>query len=159
MAGIVQEGGKPEAVPKTMAEKRREAVALYTAGITSVAAIGAKLGESEKMAGRLLREGLAERGREHPQGREALVALECDRLDAMLSAVWDKATTGDAKAVEFALKISERRVKLLGLEQPAKGDHAPRQEVTPLTDEQCREFRERFALLAKNCRDCPHAGG
>lgn len=42
------------------------------------------------------------------------------RLDAMLSAMWSKASEGDAKAVTTALAIEERRSKLLGLDAPVK---------------------------------------
>ena len=44
--------------------------------------------------------------------------LEVQRLDAMLSAVWDRVLQGDAGAVSTALKISERRSRLLGLDAP-----------------------------------------
>ena len=44
--------------------------------------------------------------------------LEVQRLDAMLYAVWDDVLQGDANAVHTALKISERRSRLLGLDAP-----------------------------------------
>jgi hypothetical protein len=44
--------------------------------------------------------------------------LEVQRLDAMLSAVWNNVLQGDASAVNTALKISERRSRLLGLDAP-----------------------------------------
>ena len=44
--------------------------------------------------------------------------LEVQRLDAMLYAVWNDAQQGDAGAVSTALKISERRSRLLGLDAP-----------------------------------------
>ena len=40
------------------------------------------------------------------------------RLDAMLYAVWIDVLQGDAGAVSTALKISERRSRLLGLDAP-----------------------------------------
>ena len=40
------------------------------------------------------------------------------RLDAMLYAVWDDVLQGDANAVHTALRISERRSRLLGLDAP-----------------------------------------
>ena len=39
--------------------------------------------------------------------------LEVQRLDAMLYAVWDDVLQGDANAVNTALRISERRSRLL----------------------------------------------
>ncbi|PZC45034.1 MAG: hypothetical protein C1O27_002544 [Chloroflexi bacterium] len=44
--------------------------------------------------------------------------LEVQRLDEMLSAVWVNVLQGDAGAVSTALKISERRSRLLGLDAP-----------------------------------------
>ncbi len=44
--------------------------------------------------------------------------LEVQRLDAMLYAVWDDVLQGDANAVNTAIKISERRSRLLGLDAP-----------------------------------------
>ncbi len=44
--------------------------------------------------------------------------LEVQRLDAMLHAVWDVVLQGDANAVHTALRISERRSRLLGLDAP-----------------------------------------
>ena len=44
--------------------------------------------------------------------------LEVQRLDAMLYAVWDNVLQGDTNAVTTALRISERRSRLLGLDAP-----------------------------------------
>ena len=44
--------------------------------------------------------------------------LEVQRLDAMLYAVWGNVLQGDVGAVNTALKISERRSRLLGLDAP-----------------------------------------
>ena len=44
--------------------------------------------------------------------------LEVQRLDAMLYAVWGDVLQGDANAVHTALRISERRSRLLGLDAP-----------------------------------------
>ena len=43
---------------------------------------------------------------------------EVQRLDAMLYAVWNDVLQGDANAVHTALRISERRSRLLGLDAP-----------------------------------------
>lgn len=51
-------------------------------------------------------------------------ALEADRLDRMHMAIWPKAARGDLPAMDRALKISERREKLLA--EPAPNDHALR---------------------------------
>lgn len=57
--------------------------------------------------------------REH---REEALALEMDRLDALLLAVWDQAMSGDVKAVDSAVRIVGMRARILGLEQlPTQG--------------------------------------
>lgn len=44
--------------------------------------------------------------------------LELVRLDALQAAVWERATSGDNRAVDLALRIMERRAALLGLDSP-----------------------------------------
>ena len=62
--------------------------------------------------------GLDKTLREHS---EDVRQLELERLDAMLDGVYGKATSGDDKAIHVALRIMERRAKLLGLDAPTKG--------------------------------------
>ena len=47
---------------------------------------------------------------------EDLRALEVERLDRMLRGLWDDAAAGDTDAVSAALRVQERRAKLLGLD-------------------------------------------
>ena len=47
----------------------------------------------------------------------AVRSLEIERLDKMLSGVWTSAVSGDDKAISSALRIMERRAKLLGLDE------------------------------------------
>ncbi len=49
---------------------------------------------------------------------EALRDVEVARLDALQHAVWDRALDGELKAVDTALKIIDRRIRLLGLDMP-----------------------------------------
>ena len=51
---------------------------------------------------------------------DALRELELARLDTMLLALWRKVQAGDEHAIDRALKISERRARLLGLDAPAE---------------------------------------
>ena len=51
---------------------------------------------------------------------EQLRTLELQRLDTMMKAIWDKVVSGDEKAVDRALKIQERRSRLLGLDAPSQ---------------------------------------
>jgi hypothetical protein len=47
-----------------------------------------------------------------------LRALELERLDGMTSGLWPHVRTGSAPAVTAAVKVSERRARLLGLDAP-----------------------------------------
>jgi DNA-binding transcriptional MerR regulator len=49
---------------------------------------------------------------------QQLRTLEEERLDKLQTAVWARALAGDAKMVDRALRILERRAKLLGLDAP-----------------------------------------
>jgi hypothetical protein len=58
--------------------------------------------------------------REATEDAAVLRELEVQRLDALLVGVWPRAAKGDVAAVDRALRIAERRAKLLGLDEPAK---------------------------------------
>ena len=47
------------------------------------------------------------------------VQLESHRLDRAINAIWEKVTSGDLNAIDRALKIMERRARLLGLDTPS----------------------------------------
>ena len=50
--------------------------------------------------------------------------LEVARLDAMLLPLWRRVQQGDERAVDRALKIMERRARLLGLDAPSKSEQS-----------------------------------
>lgn len=60
---------------------------------------------------------LAELREETDLYTENHVKLEEIRLDKMLSAIWAKVEAGDFQAIDRALKIMERKAKLLGYDQ------------------------------------------
>lgn len=53
---------------------------------------------------------------------DELRTLEVERLDTMLHALMEKIEGGEEGAINTALRVMERRAKLLGLDQPAKVD-------------------------------------
>ena len=79
---------------------------------------------------------------------EEVRRLELARLDAMLLALWTQVKQGNQGAIDRALKVAERRAKLLGLDAPAKlapTDPTGEKEYGELTD---AELEARiFALL------------
>lgn len=46
--------------------------------------------------------------------------IQIRRLDTMLNALWDKALSGDEKAVRAVVEIIEKQNKILGTEAPTK---------------------------------------
>jgi hypothetical protein len=107
--------GKKEAA----AERRVNAFDLRKAG-ASYRAIGRALGVSEAQAHRdvhLTLDELASRERESAlQVRE----IELERLDEMLRALWPAVRRGDTSSISTALRVAERRARLLGLDAPVK---------------------------------------
>ncbi len=72
---------------------------------------------------------------------EALVALEVERLDAVLRVLWPRVLRGHLGAIDRWLAVSERRAKLLGLDRPAAAvlavagqvEHQHQHQVAPET--------------------------
>ena len=54
---------------------------------------------------------------------EGVVDLEVERLDVMLLAIWQDVRSGDTQAINTALRIMERRARLMGLDAPTKDQH------------------------------------
>jgi hypothetical protein len=57
---------------------------------------------------------------EYTDDLEELRAFELVRLDAIAARAWEHDVTGDIKALDVLLKVSDRRARLLGLDQPVK---------------------------------------
>ena len=71
---------------------------------------------------------------------EELRTLEVERLDVMLKAIWADVEAGDVKAIDAALKISDRRAKLLGIDAPTKIEHSGSIDMTASADEARRKL-------------------
>lgn len=56
---------------------------------------------------------------------EAVRKMELDRLDEMLRSIWERVKKGDLLAMDRALRIEERRAKLLGLDTIAEKTDKP----------------------------------
>lgn len=115
MKGTPGASRRPRKPPLAQLETERRALELRRAGVT-FDAIADSLGFAHRSgAHNAVARALARNP--EPAG-EDVRALEVDRLDRMLVAVWQRAMTGDSKAMDQALKISERRARLLGLDAP-----------------------------------------
>lgn len=99
------------------ADKRRMALELRKAG-ASYQQISDQLGLGGKSnAHRAVKRAILDIPMD--AAREVL-AMELERLDALLLAVWQKAKGGDLNAVDRVLRIQERRTAYLGLDAPKK---------------------------------------
>lgn len=115
----------PEAVARRKAARSSKVVALQRRAQAldlrrkgySYAQIAAELGVGVATAHKAVQDGCGEIQALAREDADAIVALELDRLDAMLAGVWHKASTGSTPAIRAALQISQRRMKILGLER------------------------------------------
>lgn len=95
-------------------KRQREALAYREAGL-SYAEIATELGyANEGGAYKAVQRGL-QRALQEPAAH--VRALSLSRLDRMLRAIWRAVIGGDLFAIDRALKIEERRAKLLGLDK------------------------------------------
>ena len=114
------------------AERRARALELRKSGAT-FEEIGAEIGISAQAAHKVVWRALTDMNTLAEGEAAELRGLELARLDALLAAVWTEATSGNLPAVDRALKIGERRARLLGLDAPAKvaGTNAAGDEERP----------------------------
>jgi hypothetical protein len=104
-------------------ERRAKALEMRKSGMT-YRAIGAALGVSQCMAHKDVHHVIDILAREARETAEAIREIELERLDAMLAALWPAVEAGDTSSISTALRVAERRARLLGLDAPVK------QEVT-----------------------------
>lgn len=98
-------------------ERTRKALELRKAGAT-YDQIAAQLGYGNRSnAYRAVKEAIHEIIREPA---EEVLQLELARLDALLLGCWQKAKTGDSRAIDRAIRVMERRSAYLGLDAPKK---------------------------------------
>ena len=76
--------------------------------------------------------------------------LEVQRLDEFLRALWPKIQSGNPRAIETALKVSERRAKLLGLDAPEKREVTVDASVQSLTHTELVSEYARLGLPLTN---------
>jgi transposase-like protein len=65
------------------------------------------------------------------QGVEALRDAEIARLDHLQDSIWEQAMLGDISAVNTAIRIIDKRIRLLGLDRLDTSPDAPRSLVMP----------------------------
>lgn len=60
---------------------------------------------------------------------DELRRLEVARLDSLQAALWEQAIAGDVKAAQTVLRLIDRRITLLGLDEPASAQSGSRATV------------------------------
>jgi len=99
----------------TAREKQRQALELRKAGAT-FEMIAKQLGYAGRQGAAMAVEVALRRITERPA--EELKKLDMERLDMLFLYLMPKIRAGDAFAINAALRIMERRAKLLGLDMP-----------------------------------------
>jgi predicted transcriptional regulator len=97
--------------------KQEQAYALRVAGYT-LEEIAEGLGETVEDVQEMLLAAGESRGRKSAEALRISTQLEVDRLDVMLKAVWPGVQAGDLGSIDRAVKLLERRSKMLGLDAP-----------------------------------------
>lgn len=112
-------GNKTPAATAQKLASQEKALSLRRAGY-SYSEIASEVGISRASAHRLVSEALHDIREAIDNSAGEMRAEEISRLDALVRAVWPQAIAGDFYAIDRALKIMERRAKLLGLDAPTK---------------------------------------
>ena len=82
--------------------------------------IGAALGVSHNQAHRDVTEALDELAQANQAKAGQLRDIELERCEKLTIALWAKVKDGDAQAITAAVRVMERRARLLGLDAPTK---------------------------------------
>ena len=139
-------------------ERDLEAVRLYKQGYT-FRSISEALGCSIGTAYNAVKSAFNQSLRLSVEEAEIIRQVELERLDDMFIPAYQKATGGDLKAVDTALRIMERRSKYLGLDvKPEKFSladyvHVNYLPVESLTDEQLEAIIRRGEAEKQQVKD------
>src|SRR5262245_39333378 len=101
----------------SVVERQRRAVELRCAGAT-YDEIASALGYSNRKSAWKAVDAALKKTLKEPT--DQLRQFERSRLDQMQKAIWPKVLQGEPRAIEVALRISERRARLEGLDCPEK---------------------------------------
>jgi hypothetical protein len=147
--------------PKVQAAvRRKEAVDLRIEGKT-YREIGQELGVTPTRARQLVAEALAGLQKDTAESAEELRRLELDRLDQLQSGLWEEAAGGNLKAVGAALKIMERRARLVGLDAPSRTENTHGYSyLDQMTDAELEEEARRHGIPVRGfAPDGPQEAG
>ena len=98
-------------------ERQRQALELHKSGV-GYQGIADRLGYAGPSGAYNAVEAALHKTLQEPA--DELRGLELERLDHLQVAIWDKATSGNLRAVDRVLRIMKRRSQLLGLDAPRR---------------------------------------
>lgn len=124
---------------ENVADRRRNVLAKRKEG-KSVRQIAAELSVPRATVGDDLKKVMDELATETRADAEASRALELERLDDMYMALTKKIAQGDYQAIDRAIRISQRRAALLGLDQTSP--QSINLNLSTLTDEELKAVAE-----------------
>lgn len=119
MGSLGAKNKRPKAI--VTLEREAQALELRKQGLT-YGQIGDLLGISEMGAHKCVNRALNKFRTEMAEEAADVRQLELERLDALFAGVWMKALSGDPASMGSALKVMERRAKLLGLDAATKSE-------------------------------------
>ena len=99
--------------------KQTQALHLRAHGHT-YRSIAKTLGCSVALAYKLVDEAIAEEREACGSAKANLVEMEVTRCDMYLTSIAKKVQAGDVRAIDTAIRIADRRSRLLGLDSPGK---------------------------------------
>ena len=108
---------KSESIPA--AERQRRAFELHLAGVT-YEQIASALGYASHSGAHKAVSAYVKQFRTEPT--QELIAIESARIDRLWRAIWERALGGDLKALDRAIRLMDRRAKLLALDGAQKLD-------------------------------------
>lgn len=134
--------------------KQSQALQLRSFGYT-IRGIATALGCGKSTAERYLSEAFAAERATISRAKADLVETELARFDTYLQVIAPKVQKGDVRAIDTALRIGERRARLLGLDAPMKvaptdpdgNPLQPRHDLTQLSDEDLKALAELVAKM------------
>lgn len=121
-----------------IAERRTQVFALRLSG-ASYRQIGKQLGITPDTAWRDVTAVLKELQERSLKTADLYRTLELERLDTMLLSIMTQVRNGNLSAIDRALRISDQRCKLLGLNRP---ELTLTKDVTEMSDDELRAIVE-----------------
>ena len=152
--------GKRKATPRRINadERAAKALDLRKQGLT-YREIGKRIRCTTQNAWACVQKALAELRDKTSETAQDVRDQQLGRLDAALKALWPKIKRGEPRAIDTAIRLEERRSKLLGLDAPSKQEvSGPDGGAIPIEDARAM-LASRLAAIAGEPESSAAASG